>query len=287
MLDKDILVIIPIYKEVSNDFYEKISKYHNVILLDNNILDKKNLPNKHNNFTIIKFSEEWGNYIQNSKYKNFIILNQDNIDIITKDKGIIISYLANYLFNSYFKGIYNRLLVFNKESIKDFLNMPLNGFKSNIALYNYTYNHNINFNISNYKFNTNYKTMFNSIKILLPYIFSNLLSYIVNIIIFLVLFYVLKINNLLEHILVANFFSGVVGVGILILLRLYPYFHNNYIKKNIIYILINIVKICISGYIIYLLYKLIGIPIIISKLIGDIILLVGVEILKNKFLTRI
>lgn len=287
MLDEDILVIIPIYRKVNNDFYNNIKDYKNVLLLDNCIIDKKTLPNGNNDFTIIKFSEEWGKYIQNSKCSRFIILNQNNVKIEPIKKGIIISYLTNYLFNSYFKGIYNGVLIFNQDSIKDFLNMPLNGFKSNIGLYQYAYNHNIEFKISNYRINTNCKTYLNSIRILLPYILRNLLTYFVNIIFFLVLFYILRFNNILEQILVANFFSGVVGITLLILLSYNPYFKNNYIKNNIIYILINIVKVSISGYLIYLLYKLIGIPIIISKLIGDIILLIGVEILKNKFFTHI
>ena len=287
MIDKDTLIIIPIYHKVNNDFYSNIKDYKNVLLLDNCTIDKKTLPNGNNNFTIMKFSEEWGKYIQNSKYSRFIILNQDNITLDTKNKGIVISYLTNYLFNSYFKDIYNRILVFNRDNIKSFSNIPLNGFKSNIGLYQYTYNHNISFDISNYRINTNYRVYLNSLKILIPYILRNLLTYIVNIIVFLVLFYILNFNNILEQTLVANFFSGVVGVALLILLNYNPYFHNNYIKKNIIYILINLVKISISGYIIYILYKIIGIPIIISKLIGDILLLVGVEILKNKFFTHI
>ncbi len=287
MLDKDILIIIPIYHKISSNFYNDIKDYKNVLLLDNCMIDTKTLPNGNNNFTIMKFSEEWGNYIKNNKCKRFIILNQDNITLDTKNKGIVISYLTNYLFNSYFKGIYNRVLVFNQDSIEKFSNMPLNGFKSNIELFQYANTHNIAINITDYKINTNIKTKLNSIKTLIPYIFRNILSYIVNIILFLVLFYILKFNNELEHILVANFFSGVVGVALLILLDYNPYFHNNYIKKNIIYILINLVKISISGYIIYILYKIIGIPIIISKLIGDILLLVGVEILKNKFFTHI
>ncbi len=185
MLDKDILIIIPIYHKISSNFYNDIKDYKNVLLLDNCMIDTKTLPNGNNNFTIMKFSEEWGNYIKNNKCKRFIILNQDNITLDTKNKGIVISYLTNYLFNSYFKGIYNRVLVFNQDSIEKFSNMPLNGFKSNIELFQYANTHNIAINITDYKINTNIKTKLNSIKTLIPYIMKNIKSYIVNIILFL------------------------------------------------------------------------------------------------------
>ena len=291
MFKDDILYIIPITKKVSKDFYNIIGNYENVLLLDNNFIDKKILPISKNKFTIMKFSEEWGMCVLNSKYKKYAFINQNSIckDNVNKNDVYdrVITWITNYTLKRRFKHVFNRLLVFSRDSIKNFNNIPLNGFKSNIEIIEYALNNNIYYEESDQVINTGFRNKINSIKILFPLIIKNIIPYIISIVFFLVLFYVIKMNNELEHLLVSNVFGEVVGAGLYIAFNYIPYFKYNYIRDNVIDILIKLVKICISGYIIYLLYKIIGINIVISKLISDLLLLIGVEMIRTKIPTSI
>ena len=282
--NKDTLYIIPLVKDISPSLLDVIKNNSNILLLDNNIINKKTLPNKYR-FNIMKFSEEWGDFVLKSKYKYFCFINQNLVCKDIKRNNIIdfiITITYNYTQKTNYKHVFNRILAFDKEYANSFLNMPLNGFKSNIELINYSNLRNIKYRIIDQRINSGITGVFNSIKILLSSIAINIIPYIFSIIFFMIFYNLIKISNPLEDILVSNVLGGVVGVVLYIILNYSPYFKESLLRSNIIDILVKIVKICISGYIIYVLYKLIGIHLIIAKILSDILFLVGVEIVKLK-----
>ncbi len=117
------------------------------------------------------------------------------------------------------------------------------------------------------------------LKTLLPYIIKSIIPYLIALALFIIVFYIRRSNNDLEGIIVATLVSEVVGIVLHIIINYQSVYKNNLITKNILFILKKIFRIILSCFFVYILYNLLNINLIISKLLVDTILMIIIAII--------
>ena len=117
------------------------------------------------------------------------------------------------------------------------------------------------------------------LKTLIPYIIKSIIPYFIALVLFVIIFYVRDANNDLKGIIVATTVSEVVGIVIHIAMNYNSIYKNNLISRNILFLLKKIFRIILSCFFIYILYNLLNINLLISKLVVDFILMIVIALI--------
>ena len=117
------------------------------------------------------------------------------------------------------------------------------------------------------------------LKTLIPYIIKSIIPYFIALVLFVIIFYVRDANNDLKGIIVATTVSEVVGIVIHIAMNYNSIYKNNLISRNILFLLKKIFRIILSCFFVYILYNLLNLNLLLSKLIVDFILMIIIALI--------
>lgn len=125
------------------------------------------------------------------------------------------------------------------------------------------------------------------LKLMFPYIIKSIIPYLISLVLFVIIFTINDASNDLVGIIFANLIAEVVGVVIHIIMNYEIIYRYNSIIRNIIFLLKKIFRIVLSCFLIYILYNILNINIILSKILIDFILmnliaLLFIKMLKNR-----
>lgn len=316
-MNKEILLVVNLYTkdivEIENDLDRFNEFFANII-----ICNKYNFDLTSNKYPIIdglnNYHSNILNHIKDNKLNINTIVFLDNINVSSEDvircceeslnntdaivfgtndsrsiKKEFINNIFNNLFNTNFKAILPDIKVINIKLFKELISTKQNNYLIFIV------NNNLIVKEKNIK--TIWKKNQNGVGdngfkilpylgILLPYIYKAIIPYIVSFIIFILIFYIRNSSNDLEGILFANFIAEGVGIALHILLNYKNVYQNNYIHKNILFLLKKIFRIILSCFFIYILYNILNINLIISKLLIDFILMIIISIIFNNIVIK-
>lgn len=303
-MNDELLIIIPLNKINENkieDALNKLNAFSNVLIL--NYSNNTNLINKLASFyhilneigdplQIIKYCQDnYKNikaitYIKNLyetdiedviKVSKEAIDNKNSFIIGITDNSLINSKVTNFLYKVFFNyNIHDAFSPLYSLSL-DLANKITNinaAYSDNILIT--LIENNIDIKEINIKTIYNKNNTFNTLKInynaLFKYFLKLFIPYILSLLVFFILFYFIDNVNDLTSLIITTLISGFIGVIINFLMN-YPniYRHNNF-GNNFIYIFKKVLKILISGFLIYILYNLLNINLLLSKLIIDILL---------------
>ena len=113
------------------------------------------------------------------------------------------------------------------------------------------------------------KNIYNSF---FKYFLKIFIPYIIGLILFLMLFYFINYPNDLISLVLLSILSGLVTIIINIVMNFSNIYHHNSIGNNFIYVFKKLLKAFIGGFFIYILYNLLNLNLLLSKVIIDIIL---------------
>ena len=219
--------------------------------------------------------------------------NTDTIVFGTNDskqiKKEFINNVFNNLFNTNFKAVLPDIKAINIKLLKEIIANKQDNYLISIV--------NNDLVVKEKKIKTIWKKNQNGVgdsgfkilpylKILLPYIYKAFIPYIISLILFILIFYIRNSTNDLEGILFANLIAEGVGIVLHITLNYKSVYQNNYIHKNILFLLKKIFRIILSCFFIYILYNILNFNLIISKLCIDFILMIIISIIFNKIVTK-
>lgn len=117
------------------------------------------------------------------------------------------------------------------------------------------------------------------LKTLIPYIIKSIIPYFIALVLFVIIFYVRDANNDLKGIIVATTVSEVVGIVIHIAMNYNSIYKNNLISRNALFLLKKIFRIILSCFFVYILYNLLNLNLLLSKLIVDFILMIIIALI--------
>lgn len=117
------------------------------------------------------------------------------------------------------------------------------------------------------------------LKTLMPYITKSIIPYFIALALFAIIFYLRDANNDLEGIIIATIVAEVVGIVIHIIMNYNSVYKNDLISRNILFLLKKIFRIILSCFFVYILYNLLNLNLILSKLIVDIVLMVIIAVI--------
>ncbi len=308
-MNKDVLIIINWYNSASNDLIDALNRveevFSNII-----ICNKSNKVINIDNITIVNghtydYLYEINDYIKAKKLdiKSIVfiddIVNTTRDDIVkcavdsAKNTSTIIAgvnddygfgektvnKLFNCLFNTNFKSVipdikainielFNKLLqALDKENNPD--NYLITAINENIPI-----KENDIKTIWRKNKKRVGKSSFKAIpyfKSLIPYIIKSLIPYLISLILFIIIFYIRDSANDLEGIIVATLVSEVVGIFAHIAMNYQTVYKNNLLYRNILFLLKKIFRIILSCFFVYILYNLLDLNLVLSKLIVDTI----------------
>ena len=213
--------------------------------------------------------------------KDAIIMGSDDSKCICKD---FINKLFNTLFNTNFKTVLPNIKAINVELLNSQLNKITTGNNYLIT----AINENISLKEEDIKTIWRKNTIKKEkgrhkvipyLKNLVPYIIESLIPYLISLVLFMIIFYIKSDVNDLKGIIFANLISEGVGIVIHIILNYKTVYKNNFISKNILFILKKIFRIILSCFFIYILYNLLNINLLISKLVVDFILMIVIALI--------
>ena len=316
-MNKEILLVVNLYTKDKVEIEKDLDKF-NEFFANIIICNKYNFDLKSNKYPIIdglnNYPSNILNHIKDNKLNINTIVFLDNINVSSEDvircceeslnntdaiifgtndsrsiKKEFINNIFNNLFNTNFKAILPDIKVINIKLFKELILTKQNNYLISIV------NNNLIVKEKNIK--TIWKKNQNGVGdngfkilpylgILLPYIYKAIIPYLISFIIFILIFYIRNSPNDLEGILFANFIAEGVGITLHILLNYKNVYQNNYIHKNILFLLKKIFRIILSCFFIYILYNILNINLIISKLLIDFILMIIISIIFNNIVIK-
>ena len=213
------------------------------------------------------------------------IENKDSFIMGVKDKAFIspinkfTSFLYKCFFNYNIYDSYSGINAFSLDLAKKLINI-------NIVSPNYLITlieNNINIKEVNiktiYKKNKNKNNndnIFNTIKAIYnsfyKYFLKLFIPYIISLLIFLIIFYYINYPNDLISLFMINIISGIINIIINIALNYINIYRHSNLGNNFIYVFKKLLKAFIGGFFIYILYNLLDLNLLLSKIIIDIIL---------------
>ena len=213
--------------------------------------------------------------------ENTIILGSNDNSSIKKN---IINRIFNTLFNTNFKTVLPEIKAINislfnnlLDSLKNDNNYMITALNENIPL-------------EEKKINTVWKKRPNRVgkrpfkilpylKSLFPYVIKSIIPYIISLILFMIIFNLRSSANDLEGIICANTISEGVGIVLHIIINYQILYKYNLISRNILFILKKILRIILSCCFIYILYNLLNINLLLSKIIVDITFMIIIALI--------
>lgn len=201
-----------------------------------------------------------------------------------------INNLFNMLFNTSFKSVFPDIKAINIDLYKKLLDMLKNDDYRNNNYLITAVNENIHIKEKSIKtiWRKNQKRVGWSkeravpyLKSLVPYTLKSIIPYFITLILFILIFYISNNKNDLLGIIYANLISEGVGILIHLSLNYKTVYKNNYVSKNILFILKKVFRIILGCFFIYILYNLLNIDLVISKFIIDLILMIIIALLFN------
>lgn len=213
--------------------------------------------------------------------KDAIIMGSDDSKCICKDS---INKLFNTLFNTNFKTVLPNIKAINIELLNSQLNKITTGNNYLIT----AINENISLKEEDIKTiwrkNTIKKEkgrhkVISYLKNLVPYIIKSLIPYLISLVLFMIIFYIKSDVNDLKGIIFANLISEGVGIVLHIIINYQSIYKYNLISRNILFLLKKIFRIILSCFFIYILYNLLNINLLISKLVVDFILMIVIALI--------
>ena len=117
------------------------------------------------------------------------------------------------------------------------------------------------------------------LKSLFPYVIKSIIPYIISLILFMIIFNLRSSTNDLEGIIFANTISEGVGIVLHIIINYQILYKYNLISRNLLFILKKILRIILSCCFIYILYNLLNINLLLSKIIVDITFMIIIALI--------
>lgn len=213
--------------------------------------------------------------------KDAIIMGSDDSKCICKD---FINKLFNTLFNTNFKTVLPNIKAINIELLNSQLNKITTGNNYLIT----AINENISLKEEDIKTIWRKNTIKKEkgrhkvipyLKNLVPYIIKSLIPYLISLVLFMIIFYIKSDVNDLKGIIFANLISEGVGIVLHIIINYQSIYKYNLISRNILFLLKKIFRIILSCFFIYILYNLLNINLLISKLVVDFILMIVIALI--------
>ena len=213
--------------------------------------------------------------------KDAIIMGSDDSKCISKD---FINKLFNTLFNTNFKTVLPNIKAINIE----LLNSQLNKITTVNNYLITAINENISLKEEDIKTIWRKNTIKKEkgrhkvipyLKNLVPYIIKSIIPYLISLVLFMIIFYIKSDVNDLKGIIFANLISEGVGIVLHIIINYQSIYKYNLISRNILFLLKKIFRIILSCFFIYILYNLLNINLLISKLVVDFILMIVIALI--------
>lgn len=213
--------------------------------------------------------------------KDAIIMGSDDSKCICKD---FINKLFNTLFNTNFKTVLPNIKAINIELLNSQLNKITTGNNYLIT----AINENISLKEEDIKTIWRKNTIKKEkgrhkvipyLKNLVPYIIKSLIPYLISLVLFMIIFYIKSDVNDLKGTIFANLISEGVGIVLHIIINYQSIYKYNLISRNILFLLKKIFRIILSCFFIYILYNLLNINLLISKLVVDFILMIVIALI--------
>lgn len=213
--------------------------------------------------------------------KDAIIMGSDDSKCISKN---FINKLFNTLFNTNFKTVLPNIKAINIELLNSQLNKITTGNNYLIT----AINENISLKEEDIKTIWRKNTIKKEkgrhkvipyLKNLVPYIIKSLIPYLISLVLFMIIFYIKSDVNDLKGIIFANLISEGVGIVLHIIINYQSIYKYNLISRNILFLLKKIFRIILSCFFIYILYNLLNINLLISKLVVDFILMIVIALI--------
>lgn len=208
-------------------------------------------------------------------------MGSDDSKCISKD---FINKLFNTLFNTNFKTVLPNIKAINIELLNSQLNKITTGNNYLIT----AINENISLKEEDIKTIWRKNTIKKEkgrhkvipyLKNLVPYIIKSLIPYLISLVLFMIIFYIKSDVNDLKGIIFANLISEGVGIVLHIIINYQSIYKYNLISRNILFLLKKIFRIILSCFFIYILYNLLNINLLISKLVVDFILMIVIALI--------
>lgn len=265
----------PVFNGINYNYLEKINEHIKL-----NKLDVKAIVSINNILEVASDDIAKCGY-EAINTKDAIIMGSDDSKCICKD---FINKLFNTLFNTNFKTVLPNIKAINIELLNSQLNKITTGNNYLIT----AINENIFLKEEDIKTiwrkNTIKKEkgrhkVISYLKNLVPYIIKSLIPYLISLVLFMIIFYIKSDVNDLKGIIFANLISEGVGIVLHIIINYQSIYKYNLISRNILFLLKKIFRIILSCFFIYILYNLLNINLLISKLVVDFILMIVIALI--------
>ena len=310
-MNDEILIIIPLNKNnelIIEDALKKLNAFSNVLILnysnntklitklkqDYTILNIEKVGEKHlkevsqyilDNYQDIKAITIINN-LNEADLEDIIntsksaIENKDSFIMGVKDKAFIspinkfTSFLYKCFFNYNIYDSYSGINAFSLDLAKKLININIVSPNSLITLIE----NNINIKEVNIKtiYKKNNDNIFNTIKVIYnsfyKYFLKLFIPYVISLLIFLIIFYYINYPNDLISLFMINIISGIINIIINIAMNYINIYQHSNLGNNFIYVFKKLLKAFIGGFFIYILYNLLDLNLLLSKIIIDIIL---------------
>ena len=310
-MNDEILIIIPLNKNnelIIEDALKKLNAFSNVLIL-NYSNNTKLITKLKQDYTILNIEKVGEKYLK--EVLQYILDNYQDIKAITiinnlneadlediintsksaienkdsfimgvKDKAFIspinkfTSFLYKCFFNYNIYDSYSGINAFSLDLAKKLININIVSPNSLITLIE----NNINIKEVNIKtiYKNNNDNIFNTIKAIYnsfyKYFLKLFIPYIISLLIFLIIFYYINYPNDLISLFMINIISGIINIIINIAMNYINIYRHSNLGNNFIYVFKKLLKAFIGGFFIYILYNLLDLNLLLSKIIIDIIL---------------
>lgn len=295
-MNKDVLVVIK-YEDIILNKLDKISNNFENILIINNTSNEVNVSDKY--YVVKSYQRNYLNvtndFIKDNKkkYEKIVFIedlhdlneemiensinNNHNITVVKKKRNNFISNTINLLFNASLNEDLIKLWVINAKSLESLNNsLKIDNKENNItALVNQD---------DIFEINVDSRVGSSDIKELFSYTFRGILPYFIALLFFLIMFNIKRFDNDLIGITICNLIAEGVGVVTHFAINYSSIYRINKISKNLLYILRKIIRIILACILIYVLYNLIGVSLVASKIVVDLILIIVITLLYKKFI---
>ena len=265
----------PVFNGINYNYLEKINEHIKL-----NKLDVKAIVSINNILEVASDDIAKCGY-EAINTKDAIIMGSDDSKCICKD---FINKLFNTLFNTNFKTVLPNIKAINIELLNSQLNKITTGNNYLIT----AINENISLKEEDIKTIWRKNTIKKEkrrhkvipyLKNLVPYIIKSLIPYLISLVLFMIIFYIKSDVNDLKGIIFANLISEGVGIVLHIIINYQSIYKYNLISRNILFLLKKIFRIILSCFFIYILYNLLNINLLISKLVVDFILMIVIALI--------
>ena len=265
----------PVFNGINYNYLEKINEHIKL-----NKLDVKSIVSIDNILEVASDDIAKCGY-EAINTKDAIIMGSDDSKCICKD---FINKLFNTLFNTNFKTVLPNIKAINIELLNSQLNKITTGNNYLIT----AINENISLKEEDIKTIWRKNTIKKEkgrhkvipyLKNLVPYIIKSLIPYLISLVLFMIIFYIKSDVNDLKCIIFANLISEGVGIVLHIIINYQSIYKYNLISRNILFLLKKIFRIILSCFFIYILYNLLNINLLISKLVVDFILMIVIALI--------